>query len=90
MGLRFCLRTDSRNRRRRVMLAARSKSPRVDVFPYLAAADLVKIDIEGSEWEILADARFAGIAARVLVLEYHPQGSSEMIFVRPPTKRSPA
>ena len=48
-----------------------------DVFPFLAAADLVKIDIEGSEWEILEDARFARIAARVLVLEYHPQGCPE-------------
>ena len=48
-----------------------------DVFPYLAEADLVKIDIEGSEWAILEDARFAGIDARVVVLEYHPQGCQE-------------
>jgi FkbM family methyltransferase len=44
-----------------------------DVFPFLRAADLVKIDIEGSEWEILEDPRFEEIAARVLVLEYHPE-----------------
>ena len=34
---------------------------------------MVKIDIEGSEWEILEDARLR-VAARVVVLEYHPQG----------------
>jgi FkbM family methyltransferase len=47
-----------------------------DAFPFLAAADLVKIDIEGSEWAILDDSRLAEIAARVVVLEYHPQGCS--------------
>jgi hypothetical protein len=45
-----------------------------DVFPFLEAADFVKMDIEGSEWEILQDPRFLGIAARVIVIEYHPQG----------------
>ncbi len=43
-----------------------------DVFPYLADADLVKIDIEGGEWEILADPRFADLRAAAVVLEYHP------------------
>ncbi len=43
-----------------------------DVFPFLADADLIKIDIEGSEWEILADPRFAELDALALVLEYHP------------------
>jgi FkbM family methyltransferase len=43
----------------------------VDVFRYLVAADLVKIDIEGSEWPILADPRFAELSARVVALEYH-------------------
>lgn len=43
-----------------------------DVFPYLAGADFVKMDIEGSEWDILADPRFAEVPARVIVLEYHP------------------
>jgi FkbM family methyltransferase len=43
-----------------------------DVFPYLADADFVKMDIEGSEWELLADPRFAAAPARALVLEYHP------------------
>jgi len=42
-----------------------------DVFPDLAEADLVKIDIEGGEWEILGDPRLAGTPARAVVLEYH-------------------
>ena len=46
--------------------------PAVDVFPHIADARFVKLDIEGGEWAILADPRFAGIAARALVLEYHP------------------
>ena len=46
--------------------------PIVDVLPLLADADLVKMDIEGGEWAIMADPRFA--AARSVVLEYHPQG----------------
>jgi FkbM family methyltransferase len=45
-----------------------------DVLPAIAASDLVKIDIEGGEWPILADARFAASPPRVLVLEYHPEG----------------
>ena len=43
--------------------------PARDVFPDLAEADLVKIDVEGAEWELLADARFG--AAPVVVVEYH-------------------
>jgi hypothetical protein len=46
--------------------------PMVDVMPRLADADLVKIDIEGGEWALLADPRFA--EARAVVLEYHPYG----------------
>ena len=44
----------------------------VDVLPEMAGADIVKVDIEGSEWPLLADPRF-GEAASV-VLEYHPDG----------------
>jgi FkbM family methyltransferase len=43
----------------------------IDVFPLLADADLVKIDIEGAEWELLADPRFARLSVRALALEYH-------------------
>ena len=46
--------------------------PMVDVMDQVAGADLVKIDIEGGEWEILTDARFAASPPRAIVLEYHP------------------
>ena len=42
----------------------------VDVFPYIAAADLVKMNIEGSEWEVLQDERLASTSVRWMV-EYH-------------------
>jgi FkbM family methyltransferase len=45
--------------------------PAVDVFPYLAQGDLLKIDIEGAEWKILDDPRFASLDAPVVALEYH-------------------
>lgn len=45
--------------------------PAVDVLPYLADADLVKMDIEGGEWEILADPRLASRRGQALVLEHH-------------------
>jgi FkbM family methyltransferase len=44
----------------------------VDVFPHLERADLIKVDIEGGEWPILTDERFAGIEPAALVLEFHP------------------
>lgn len=46
----------------------------VDVFPELERADLVKIDIEGGEWALLADPRLATLPARTIVLEYHGAG----------------
>ncbi len=48
--------------------------PKHDVMAAIAASDLVKIDIEGGEWEILADPRFTQAPPRVLVMEYHPEG----------------
>jgi FkbM family methyltransferase len=48
--------------------------PTVDVFPDLAGADVVKIDIEGAEWDLLDDPRFAALRPRILVLEYHEEG----------------
>ena len=41
-----------------------------DVFPLIAAADLVKMNIEGSEWEVLADERLASTDA-IWIVEYH-------------------
>jgi FkbM family methyltransferase len=55
--------------------------PACDVLPAIGAASLVKIDIEGSEWSILEDPRFAAHPPRAIVLEYHPRG---------PTDRSPS
>jgi FkbM family methyltransferase len=45
--------------------------PCVDAFRLAQSADLVKIDIEGSEWEILADPRLASLSARAWVMEWH-------------------
>jgi FkbM family methyltransferase len=46
--------------------------PMHDVLPEVCAADLVKLDIEGGEWAILFDPRFARSPPRAIVLEYHP------------------
>ena len=43
----------------------------VDVLPRIAEADLLKMDIEGGEWAILADPRFRASPPRAVVLEYH-------------------
>jgi FkbM family methyltransferase len=60
-----------------------------DVLPRIREADLVKIDIEGGEWALLGDARFAETEARAMVLEYHrencpgsdPQAEAERALV---------
>jgi FkbM family methyltransferase len=49
-----------------------AEMPARDAFPDLLAADLIKMDIEGGEWEILSDARLKDSRAAALVLEYHP------------------
>jgi FkbM family methyltransferase len=46
--------------------------PLRDVLSEVCGADLVKLDIEGGEWEILLDPRFAEDPPRAAVLEYHP------------------
>lgn len=46
--------------------------PAVDAFEHLGDADLLKIDVQGGEWDLLASPRFAQLPARALVLEYHP------------------
>lgn len=48
-----------------------------DAFAWLAGADLVKIDIEGAEWPLIADPRFAALPARVVALEYHAHGAPD-------------
>jgi FkbM family methyltransferase len=47
--------------------------PCVDALRLAQSADLVKIDIEGSEWDLLADPRFASISAQALVMEWHEE-----------------
>lgn len=49
--------------------------PMVDVFQD-GPCDLLKMDIEGGEWPILADPRLAGFA-RVIVVEWHAVGSPD-------------
>jgi FkbM family methyltransferase len=45
--------------------------PAVDVFPRLADIDLLKVDIEGGEWALLADRRFIELDVAAISLEYH-------------------
>lgn len=45
--------------------------PCVDAFRLAESADLLKIDIEGSEWEILADPRLSELGVTALVMEWH-------------------
>jgi FkbM family methyltransferase len=45
--------------------------PIVDVFPYIAGVDVLKIDIEGSEWALLGDPRFAEARPPAVLLEWH-------------------
>jgi FkbM family methyltransferase len=44
----------------------------VDTFEHADGAALLKMDIEGGEWPILADPRLAQLRASI-VLEYHPE-----------------
>lgn len=53
--------------------AATTTLPMRDVLAQMAAADLVKMDIEGGEWDILCDPRFANHPPPAIVLEYHPR-----------------
>ena len=45
--------------------------PAVDIFAADHHVDLMKMDIEGSEWAILGDPRMAEMDAAVVVLEWH-------------------
>jgi FkbM family methyltransferase len=48
--------------------------PAVDFFGRVGdGVDLVKMDIEGGEWSILADPRMASVPARVIRLEWHTE-----------------
>jgi FkbM family methyltransferase len=45
--------------------------PVVDVFPHLSGVDVLKIDIEGGEWALLGDQRFADARPPAVLLEWH-------------------
>ncbi len=45
--------------------------PMLDAFDDLSQAHLLKMDIEGAEWEILSDPRLRASELRAIVLEYH-------------------
>jgi FkbM family methyltransferase len=47
----------------------------VDLYSLLEEIDLLKVDIEGGEWPILADPRFEGVSVPVVMLEYHVDGA---------------
>ncbi|MEY2471136.1 MAG: hypothetical protein QOK28_465 [Actinomycetota bacterium] len=47
-----------------------------DVLPAMAQCDFLKLDIQGGEWPLLADARFDAVSACALVLEMHPRAAS--------------
>lgn len=48
-----------------------------DLFAEDHDVDLMKMDIEGGEWPILADPRLAELQADMLVLEWHARGCPE-------------
>lgn len=52
--------------------------PAVDIYEFLRRADLVKMDIEGGEWPILADPRLAELSSMVWVIEFHRAGAPSL------------
>jgi FkbM family methyltransferase len=55
--------------------AGAASVPGRDTFALLEDIDLLKIDIEGGEWAILADPRFERLEVPVVMLEYHAHGA---------------
>lgn len=47
----------------------------LNAFALMDGIDLLKLDIEGGEWPILQDRRFASLDVPVVMLEYHPDGA---------------
>jgi FkbM family methyltransferase len=45
--------------------------PTRDVFALLDGVDMLKMDIEGGEWDILGDARWTGVKVPLVFVEYH-------------------
>ena len=48
--------------------------PVADLFGLGGHYDLMKMDIEGSEWSVLGDPRMTGLDVDLIVLEWHEQG----------------
>lgn len=44
----------------------------VDLFGLLDGVDLLKLDVEGAEWAIVADHRWEALSVPVVMLEHHP------------------
>jgi FkbM family methyltransferase len=49
----------------------------VDLFELDHDVDLIKIDIEGGEWALLADPRLPSLGARTIVIEWHARGAPD-------------
>lgn len=49
--------------------------PVIDALSLAEACDFIKIDIEGSEWELLRDPRLSSAGAAALIVEWHDTGS---------------
>jgi hypothetical protein len=52
-----------------------SEVPTLDLPARLGGIDLLKLDTEGGEWPVLADARLAAAGPPVVVVEHHPAGA---------------
>ena len=59
-------------------LPAPGSIPAIDIFDHLDGADLVKMDIEGGEWPILADPRLATLGPTTWVIEFHRVGAPSL------------
>jgi FkbM family methyltransferase len=49
----------------------------VDLFALDHDVDLIKIDIEGGEWALLADPRLPSLGACTIVIEWHARGAPD-------------
>lgn len=45
--------------------------PMIDIFDLARQHDVIKLDIEGGEWDILGDGRLADLDVAAILLEYH-------------------
>jgi FkbM family methyltransferase len=50
------------------------RAPALDAFELLHGADLARLNVQGREWGILADARLAQLATTAIVVECHRRG----------------